>query len=177
MIIDKTLIEGAFLITRTPAVDNRGSFARMFCQREFEKAGIEQDFKQINLCNNYKRGTLRGLHYQKGGKLEDKLVACTSGRIYDVCADIRKESATYGKHVAFELSEQNGRMLYIPKGCAHGYVTLEDNSQLLYLMSEFYVPGLEGGYRYDDPFLAVNWPVDENLVISEKDLMLPYITE
>lgn len=159
---------------RTPVQDFRGSFARLYCEREFFEAGIGEGFKQINLCNNLKKGTLRGLHYQKGGKLEDKLVACTNGTVFDVCVDVRRNSATFGNYISQELSAQNGKMLYIPKGCAHGYVTLEDNSQLLYLMSEFYVPGLEAGYRYDDPMFGIQWPVKDDLTISDKDLAWSY---
>lgn len=175
MEFEKTVIEGAYIIKRKPFEDLRGSFARLYCEREFSEAGICEGFKQINLCGNPKKGTLRGLHYQKGGKPEDKLVACTSGRIFDVCVDIREDSATYGRHIAEELSCRNGKMLYIPKGCAHGYVTLEDGSQILYLMSEFYVPGLEAGYRYDDPRIGIRWPINGSLIISDKDLSLPYM--
>lgn len=171
----KTQIEGAYLIERTPNVDNRGYFTRLYCAREFKEAGIEMTFPQMNLCQNKEKGVLRGLHFQTGGKEEDKVVACTRGKIFDVCVDIRKESKTYCKYIAYELSEENGRMLFLPKGCAHGYMTLEENCQLLYMMSEFYVPGLAAGYRYDDPAFQINWPNITNLIISDKDKQLPYI--
>lgn len=171
----KTQIEGAYLIERTPNVDNRGYFARLYCAQEFKEAGIGMAFPQMNLCKNREKGVLRGLHFQSGGKEEDKVVACTRGRIFDVCVDIRKESETYCKYIAYELSEENGRMLFIPKGCAHGYMTLEEDCQLLYMMSEFYVPGLASGYRYDDPAFQIKWPKVSNLIISDKDKLLPYI--
>lgn len=170
-----TDIEGAYLIERVPNVDNRGYFARMYCAKEFKQAGIEMLFPQINLCQNRERGVLRGLHFQTGSKAEDKVVACTRGRIFDVCVDIRNESKTYCQYIAYELSEKNGRMLVIPKGCAHGYMTLEENCQLLYMMSEYYAPGFAAGYRYDDPAFQINWPDISDLIISDKDKMLPYI--
>lgn len=174
MNFEKTLIEGAYIVTRSPYEDFRGSFARLYCEREYLEAGIKERFRQINLCCNLKKGTLRGLHYQKGGKAEDKVVACINGKIFDVCVDLRKDSQTFGRYISEELSGENGKMLYIPKGCAHGYVTLEDCSQLLYLMSEFYIPGLEAGYKYDDPAFSIKWPLKSGLIISDKDLALPY---
>ncbi len=175
MNFEKTFIQGVYLVTGIPFEDFRGSFTRLYCEKEFYEAGIKQNFKQINLCNNINKGTLRGLHYQKGGKLEDKIVTCVNGKIFDVCVDIRQDSPTYGRYIAEELSDRNRKMLYIPKGCAHGYVTLEDYSQILYLMSEFYIPGLEAGYKYDDPMFGIQWPIKDNLIISDKDLTLPYI--
>lgn len=168
-------IEGAFLIEKTPRHDERGYFARLYCENEFREAGIEMDIKQINLCENKEKGTLRGMHFQSGEYAEDKVVSCNRGSIYDVCVDVRPDSSTYLKHCAYELSEDNGRMLYIPKGCAHGYVTLTDNVQLLYLMSEFYVPESAKGYRYDDPAFGIKWPINENLIISLKDSQWDYI--
>ena len=173
----KTEIEGAYLIERTPSVYQRGYFARLYCANEFRDAGITITFPQMNLCQNKEKGVLRGLHYQTGGKEEDKVVACTRGKIFDVCVDIRPDSKTFCKYIAYELSEENGRMLFIPKGCAHGYMTLEKNCQLLYLMSEFYVPGLAAGYRYDDPVFNICWPDMEKIIISEKDETLPFINK
>lgn len=175
MVFEKTGIEGLVLIKRTSAKDERGYFARMYCEEEFKNAGICEKFVQMNLCFNEKKGTLRGLHYQVG-KQEDKVVSCVHGRIWDVCVDLRCESPTYKRYEAYELSEENQQMLFIPKGCAHGYLTLEENSQLVYLMSEFYIPGNDAGYRYDDPAFGIEWPFDEsNITISEKDKNLPYI--
>lgn len=175
MVFEKTGIEGLVLIKRTPAKDERGYFARMYCEEEFKNAGIGVKFVQMNLCFNEKKGTLRGLHYQLEMQ-EDKVVSCVHGRIWDVCVDLRCESPTYKRYEAYELSEENQQMLFIPKGCAHGYLTLEENSQLVYLMSEFYIPGNDAGYRYDDPAFAIEWPFDEsNITISEKDKNLPYV--
>ena len=171
----KTDIDDVYIIERTPSIDERGYFARFFCEEEFRNAGINTDFKQMNICFNDKFGTLRGLHYQRDGYAEDKLVSCVRGRIFDVCVDIRPNSPSYCQYVCCELSEKNGKMLYIPKGFAHGYVTLEDNCQLIYMMSEFYVASSAAGYRYDDTAFSIKWPVENNLIISEKDRNLPYI--
>ncbi len=168
-------IEGSFLIERIPNRDERGYFSRLYCEREFQEMGIDASFKQMNLCENRNRWTLRGLHYQMGTHAEDKVVACTRGRIFDVFVDIRPDSKTFKKYCGYELSEENGAMLYIPKGCAHGYVTLEDDCQLLYLMSEFYEPGYSYGYRYDDPAFDIKWPEYGKLTISDKDQKLPFI--
>ena len=171
----KTEIEGAYVIERTPNVDERGYFARLYCSNEFKEAGIITSFPQINLCQNKEIGTLRGMHYQAGEKGEDKVVSCIRGKIYDVCVDIRPYSKTFCNYIGYELSEENGRMLFIPKGCAHGYMTLEENCQLLYLMSEFYEPNLAAGYRYDDPAFNIVWPKMDKLIISEKDKKLPFM--
>lgn len=169
-----TKIPGLVLIERTASPDERGYFARLSCSREFREHGIAEDFVQSNLCLNRRRGTLRGLHFQKE-KQEGKLVSCVSGRIWDVCVDLRKESETFLQYAAYELSEENQRMLYIPKGCAHGYLTLEDDSRLIYMMTEFYIPGNDGGYRYDDPAFGIPWQLPEKeLILSEKDRNLPY---
>lgn len=175
MIISELAIEGAFLIKREPNRDERGYFARFYCEKEFQAAGIQMEIRQMNLCVNEQRGTLRGLHFQKGIYAEDKVVSCTRGVIYDVFVDVRKNSPTYLKYCACELSEDNGNMLFIPKGCAHGYVTLDENCQLFYLMSEFYVPEAVAGYRYDDPAFGIEWPLTEGLIISQKDKALPFI--
>ena len=175
MIITKLGIEGAFLVQRQPVRDERGYFARLYCEKEFQANGINMEIKQMNLCKNKEPGTLRGLHFQEGEFAEDKVVSCTRGQIYDVCVDVRPDSHTFLKYYACELSEDNGTMLYIPKGCAHGYVTLTENCQLLYLMSQFYVPGCARGYRYDDPAFQIEWPIREGLILSQKDKELPYI--
>lgn len=175
MVFEKTEIEGLVRIKRMPSVDARGYFSRMYCEKEFQDAGILEKFVQMNLCFNEKKGTLRGLHYQLE-KQEDKVVSCVRGKVWDVCVDLRTDSPTYKSYRAYELSEENGQMLFIPKGCAHGYLTLEENSQLVYLMSEFYIPGNDAGYRYDDPAFQIAWPLPpEDFVISEKDQNLPYI--
>ncbi len=175
MIFEKLKIEGAFLICRQPNQDERGYFSRLYCEREFREAGLEMEIRQMNLCENREKGTLRGLHFQRGEYAEDKVVSCTRGCIYDVCVDVRPDSPTYQSYCACELSEENGRMLYLPKGCAHGYVTLTEDCQLLYLMSQFYAPGHDGGYRYDDPAFQIDWPVKTGLILSKKDRELPFI--
>lgn len=176
MVFRKTKISDAYVIEREQICDNRGYFTRLFCQNEYEKEALQSHFVQINVSENIRKGTLRGLHYQKE-KLEDKLVACLRGRVFDVCVDIRTDSPTYGEYIAYELSEKNRRMIFIPKGCAHGYLTLEDDSQLLYLMSEFYIPGNDAGFRYDDPFFHIEWPIENDIIISDKDKSLPYFTK
>lgn len=168
-------IYGSYLIEREPHKDDRGYFARLYCEKEFRHAGIDMNIKQMNLCENKQKGTLRGMHYQSGTYAENKLVSCTHGKIFDVFVDLRVESSTYLKYDSYELSEENGKMLYIPEGCAHGYLTLEQDCQILYLMSEFYEPGHSAGYKYDDPAFHINWPQMGNLIISEKDRKLPYI--
>lgn len=175
MKIEKTKIEGCFIVIRTPFVDERGYFARAFCKKELSEAGMNADFVQSNVSGNILKGTLRGLHAQKDGFEEEKLVSCPRGKLFDVCVDLRENSATYGEYVGAELSEENGQMLYIPKGCAHGYLTLEDNSQAFYFTTQYYAPGSEVGYRYDDPRFSIEWPIKENLIISEKDISWKYI--
>lgn len=169
MNITKTNIEGAYIVERTPFEDERGYFVRAFCRKELGEAGMNADFVQSNISGNYKKGTVRGMHAQKGGYEEEKLVGCTRGRMFDVCLDLRQDSKTYLQYVGVELSEENGKMLYIPKGCAHGYQTLEDDTQAFYFVTQYYAPGSEVGYCYDDPKFAIDWPIKENLVISEKD--------
>ncbi len=172
----ETDIDGAFLIEREPYEDERGYFARLYCENEFHKADLDISFVQMNLCENKKAGTLRGLHYQTGNKVEDKMVSCLHGRIFDVCVDIRRNSRSFGKWIGYELSEKNNKMLFLPKGCAHGYITLEAKCQLLYLMSEYYAPGYDAGYRYDDPIFNIKWPIlDVNeIILSDKDKNWPY---
>lgn len=173
MRFEETFISGVFIVTRMPNFDERGSFARFYCVNEFKSVGIDKKIVQMNFCTNEKKGTLRGLHYQKEGYAEDKLVSCVNGSIFDVCVDMRADSPTYCKYVSCLLSAENGKMLYIPKGFAHGYLTLEDNSNLIYLMSEFYAPNSACGYRYDDPAFDIKWPFKDNLTISKKDLSWP----
>ena len=175
MEFEKTKIDGAVLIKRIPYEDERGSFARFFCAEEFGGVGINTSYVQMNFCTNTNANTLRGLHYQIGRAAEDKLVVCVEGCVWDVCVDLRKDSPTYCQYVGYELSKTNGKMLFIPKGCAHGYLTLTANSNLVYLMSEFYIENMSAGYRYDDPTFAIDWPIMNNLVISKKDATLPFI--
>lgn len=169
-------LKGAFLIKIEKTEDERGFFARSYCADEFEKQGLPKHFVQGNYSYNKKSGTLRGLHFQNHPYSEDKVVSCPRGKIFDVLVDLRKESKTYGKWHAEILSEDNLSALFIPKGFAHGFQTLEDNSLVCYLMSEFYKPSGEAGIRWDDPKLKIKWPDCKNRIISQRDRQLPYST-
>jgi dTDP-4-dehydrorhamnose 3,5-epimerase len=175
MTIEATAVSGVYTIRREPFADGRGSFARLFCRRELENAGLCGDIAQINISANIKKGTLRGLHYQQGGDAEDKIVTCVAGAVFDVCADVRKDSPSFGKWVGETLSAENGLALYVPKGFAHGYLTLSENAQVLYFVTQFYKVGAEAGYRYDDPAFGIEWPLAGPYVMSEKDQSWPYI--
>ncbi len=170
----KTGLEGAFIIDIQEISDPRGFFARGWCQREFEENGITANISQANISFNREKGTLRGLHYQKAPYEEAKLVRCTKGAIFDVAVDIRPDSSTFGKWVGAELTAQNHRMLLVPEGFAHGFQTLEDNTEVFYQVSEFYTPESEGGARYDDPAFGINWPIEVS-VLSDKDANWPPI--
>ncbi len=168
MKFEKTDFEDAWVITKEPFRDNRGEFMRTFCRNEFEKYGLPLEFVQTNLSVSHKKHTLRGMHFQTGTAAEDKLVQCVHGSIYDVIIDLRKESKTYGKYFGIELSAENGKMLLVPKGFAHGLLTLTENVSVLYQVSSFYTPGSEQGIRWDDPAFAIQWPCS-NPLVSEKD--------
>ena len=172
MIFTETPLAGAFVIDLEPHADERGFFARTYCRREFEDHGVNPNVVQCNTSFNHKRGTLRGLHYQKSPSREAKLVRCVRGSIYDVIVDLREESPTYSRHFGINLTADNYRALYIPESFAHGFQTLEDESEIEYQMSEYYAPGSAAGYRYDDPKLAINWPLQVS-VISAPDLSWP----
>lgn len=170
MEIIKTKINGCCIIERTFYKDERGYFSRAMCSRTLNEYGLRSDFKQSNLSQNHKKYTLRGLHSQIAPNAEDKLVICTRGRILDVCVDVDENSPTYKQYVAVELTEENGRCLYVPAGCAHGYLTLEDDSQVLYFVTAEYAPESERCFRYNDPAFAIDWGVsDDEIIISEKD--------
>ncbi|MFC5448773.1 dTDP-4-dehydrorhamnose 3,5-epimerase [Paenibacillus aestuarii] len=168
MVFQETYLSGAFVIRVEPIEDDRGHFARVWCRDEFLKHGLNADLVQCNVSFNKKQGTLRGMHYQVAPYEEDKLVRCTRGAIYDVIIDLRPESTTYRKWFAVELSEKNRKMLYIPKGFAHGFQTLEDNTEVFYQMSEFYQPDYARGVRWNDPIVGIVWP-QLNPIISDKD--------
>ena len=165
-------VEGAWLIQGIARGDARGSFARMFCAEEFAARGLETAFAQANTSISRRRHTLRGLHYQLPPSAEAKLVRCTSGALFDVVADLRPNSPSFGAWFGAELSAANGRMLYVPRGCAHGFLTLQDGTAALYLVSDAYAPALERGVRFDDPRFGIAWPaVPEE--ISAKDATWP----
>lgn len=156
----ETSLPGVYLIDIEPIGDSRGFFSRFWCSKEFAAQGLPFQVAQINVSHNAEAGTLRGLHYQREPHAEGKVVACTRGRVFDVAVDIRPESATYLQWYGAVLDDQKRQMLYIPEGFAHGYQTLEDDTGLLYLVSEFYTPDAEHGLRYDDPAIGIEWPRD-----------------
>lgn len=168
MIFKPLPLEGAHLIQLEKFSDERGFFARYFCKDEFEKAGLESDFVQVNNSLSKEKGTLRGLHYQRPPQAEVKLVRCIKGAIWDVIVDIRKGSKSYGKWTGAELSEENRDMMYVPKGFAHGFISLTDDSEILYMVSAKYNPELEGTLRWNDPVHGIEWPIQPR-ILSEKD--------
>lgn len=170
----KTKIEGLYIIEPELKIDKRGYFARIFCQKELAKMGLKFNIVQVNRSLTQKKGTIRGLHFQKPPKSEDKIVFCLKGAIFDVAVDLRKRFKTYRKWIGVELNEKNKRMLLIPKGFAHGFQTLTDNSEILYFMSEFYSPKHSSGIRWDDPFLKIRWPLKPTLIL-ERDKNWPLI--
>lgn len=172
MIFNPTSLTGAYTIDLEKRGDERGFFARMFCEREFGQAGLETHFVQINNSLSAKRGTLRGLHYQLPPASEVKLVRCVRGALWDVILDVRAGSLTFGYWYGTELSAENRRMMYVPRGFAHGFVTLTDNAEALYCVSANYSPESERGIRFDDPIHRISWPIDP-VEISEKDRNWP----
>jgi dTDP-4-dehydrorhamnose 3,5-epimerase len=171
-----TKLHGAYLVELEPAHDNRGFFARTFCVEEFAALGLEANFPQHSISSSSRKGTLRGMHYQREPHSEAKLVRCTQGAILDVIIDIRPDSATYRGWQEFELSSVNRHQLYIPKGFAHGFQTLSDDTEVNYLISAPYKPELAHGIRYNDPAFAISWPLSVT-EISEKDLHWPDFAE
>ena len=163
-----TPLEGAYFLELDRLEDERGFFARSFCQEEFERQGLKPAIAQCNISWNRKRGTLRGLHYQAAPHEEAKVVRCTRGAIWDVIVDLRASSPTWVRWYAAELNAENRRALYVPEGFAHGFQTLADDSEVLYQMSEFYHPELARGVRWDDPKLGINWPLPDP-ILSARD--------
>lgn len=149
--------------------DERGSFARQYCKKEFEAQGINFDVCQCNISKNYQKGVLRGLHYSEKPYPEGKCVSCVKGKCFDVFVDLRKESKSYLKWLGFELSEDDNKMLYIPPYCAHGFQTLTDNTVLYYQLSEFFTEESYVGIRYNDPKISIEWKNMDNLIINERD--------
>jgi dTDP-4-dehydrorhamnose 3,5-epimerase len=171
----ETRLAGAFIIDLEKHEDERGFFARTFCQKEFENYGLKPVIAQANISSNYKRGTLRGMHFQFPPAAESKLVRCTRGAVFDIIVDLRPESSTYLQHFSIELTADNFRALYVPERFAHGYQTLEDHSDTSYQMGEFFAPGAAGGLVYNDPRLNIPWPLPIS-VIADKDRSLPLLT-
>jgi dTDP-4-dehydrorhamnose 3,5-epimerase len=165
-------LPGATIIDVQRREDSRGFFARIYCEREFEANGLPTGMVQSNMSLTRRAGTLRGMHYQSAPHAEDKLVQCVRGAIWDAIVDIRPESATYCKWTGVELSESNGRMLLVPKGFAHGFITLTGDAVVTYQMSDFYTPAAERGARHDDPAFGIEWPAPV-LDMSDKDRSWP----
>ena len=176
MIFTETSLKGAFVVELEKHADSRGFFARSFCCREFESRGLVPVAAQCNVSFNRAKGTLRGMHYQAPPHDEARLVRCTRGAIYDVIVDWRRESPTFCQWVAVDLTATNHRMLYVPKGFAHGFQTLKDDSEVFYQMSDYYEPDASRGVRWDDPALGIEWPPSESRIISERDLSLPLLS-
>lgn len=168
MIFTETPLEGAFVIDLEKRGDDRGFFARAFCEREFAAHGLPARFVQVNDSLSATRGTLRGMHYQLAPKAETKVVRCIRGALHDVILDLRAGSPTFGRSFGVDLTAENRRMLVVPKGFAHGFVTLADDTEAFYLVDELYAPELERGVRWDDPRFKIPWPIPP-VVLSDKD--------
>ena len=168
----QTKLPGVFEIHVEPIYDERGCFGRSWCQREFESHNLNPSLVQCSISFNTRKGTLRGIHYQAAPSPETKVVRCTKGAIFDVALDLRPSSPTYKDWFGVTLTAENRRMLYVPEECAHGFLTLEDETEVFYQMSEFYNPELARGVRWDDPAFRIQWP-SEVKVISERDRTYP----
>jgi dTDP-4-dehydrorhamnose 3,5-epimerase len=172
LIFHNTTLTDARLIELEPRGDDRGFFARTFCEREFAAQGLETRFVQANHSRNARRGTLRGMHFQRSPHGEVKVIRVVRGAILDVIVDLRRGSPSYGRWEGFELTADNGRMLYVPVGFAHGFQTLEDGTDVAYMASHPYTPGAEGGVRWNDPAFGIAWPLPVS-TMSEKDAAWP----
>jgi dTDP-4-dehydrorhamnose 3,5-epimerase len=172
MIFTETPLQGAYVIELDKIEDERGFFARAFCRDEFAENDLSTSFVQVNNSLAVEKSTLRGMHYQLAPKAETKLVRCIRGALHDVIIDLRDGSETFGKYFSVELTAENRKMLYVPKGFAHGFITLCDNTEAFYFADEFYAPDNERGVRWDDPTFGISWPL-EPAVLSEKDRSLP----
>lgn len=176
MIFERTPLAGSFEIKLSPRSDDRGWFVRTYCKQEFEQAGFSGEWKQMNHSYTARQGTVRGMHYQVAPFREIKVVRCIRGEVFDVLVDLRKGSPTFLQWHGVRLSPDTMNMLYIPEGFAHGFQTLTENCELIYLHSEFYAPGAEGGIRYDDPRVGIQWPLGVS-AISDRDRNHPLLDE
>jgi dTDP-4-dehydrorhamnose 3,5-epimerase len=172
MIFTETKLNGAFIIEIEKHEDERGFFGRSWCVNEMKDHGIDMNILQANISLNKSKGTLRGMHYQLAPHQEAKLVRCSKGSIFDVIIDLRKDSKTYKQWIGVKLTQENYKMLYIPEDFAHGFLTLDNDSEISYLMSELYVPGAAATIRWNDPLFNIKWPL-EPTIISEKDKSQP----
>jgi dTDP-4-dehydrorhamnose 3,5-epimerase len=168
MIFKESKLAGAFEIHIEPRADERGFFARSWCQHEFEEHGLNPDLVQCNISYNPRKGTMRGMHYQADPHAEAKLVRCIKGAVYDVVIDLRPQSPTFMEWIGVRLTAEDRNMIYVPEGCAHGFLTLEDESEVFYQMSAFYHADSAGGVRWNDPAFNIVWPA-EPVLISERD--------
>jgi len=168
-----TKIAGVVVIEPELREDQRGFFARTFCREEFRARGLVDQVEQSSLSFNHRRGTVRGLHYQIAPHIETKVVSCVEGRIFDVAVDLRRESSTFGHWFGIELSSRNRRLVYIAAGIAHGFQTLEDASTVSYQISSAFRPEAARGVRWNDPKLAIDWPLSDDLTISDRDRSWP----
>lgn len=175
MIVNETSIPGAFVVVHEPIRDDRGMFTRIFCSDELQGIGLNKGLSQINHSLTLQKGAIRGMHFQHKPKAEIKMVQCLRGSVFDVLVDLRKSSPTFLKWHGEILAPENRKMMYIPEGCAHGFQTLEANSELLYLHTEKYDRNCEGGLRYDDPALNISWPL-KVADISNRDQGHPLIS-
>ncbi len=171
-----TPLDGAWIVSLDPHADERGHFARTFCEREFAARRLNTHWPQSSLSHNARRGTLRGLHWQTAPHEETKLIRCTRGAVLDVIVDLRASSPTFRRWFSLELTADNGTQLYVPAGFAHGFQTLEDHSELHYQISEFYQPGLARGIRWKDPTLGIAWPIADP-ILSPRDAALPLLAD
>lgn len=162
-------LKGAYLIELEEHIDERGGFARQFCKKEFQNVGIDFDICQCNISKNYKKGVLRGMHYQKAPYLEAKIVSCFKGAIFDCIVDLREDSPTYLNHLSVELTENNNKALYIPSNFAHGFQTLVDDSVVFYQLDNYFVPEFYCGLRFDDSKLGINWPDKSGAIMNDRD--------
>lgn len=172
MIFTPTKLQGAYILEVKKIEDERGFFGRSWCKRELEDHGLNANVVQANVSYNKVKGTLRGMHFQKAPHQETKLVRCTRGAIYDVIIDLRPNSPTYKQWIGVELTENNYRMLFVPEDFAHGFITLEDNTEVTYQVTQYYTPGAEGGIRWNDPAFNIEWPIPP-VVVSGKDQVHP----
>ena len=173
IIFRETKLEGSFVIEPEKFEDERGLFARTFSDQEFEAHGIDPRIIECNISFNKKKHTIRGMHFQSAPYAQAKLVRCTQGAVYDVIIDLRPDSITYKQWVSEELTAENRLMLYVPEGFAHGFQTLEDDSEVLYQMSSSYAPSAAGGVRWDDPVFAIHWPAAGDVILNERDRTYP----
>lgn len=169
MKLTETNLKDAYLIELEEYKDERGTFARQFCQKELKEHGIEFEIRQCNISKNFKKNTIRGMHYQKAPYLEPKIVSCTKGAFYDVIVDLRKDSPTYLKWQGFELTEDNNKMLYIPPMFGHGFQTLKENTVVYYQIGEFFHPECYDGVRFNDPKIGIEWKNLGEPIMNDRD--------